>query len=452
MLKGRRLMTTSIVTLKGLPLIGNLLDFAEDSFKFTNHVAPSQGRIVRLNLAGRNFFVVSHPDEIQQILRDKTDVFVKGATGIPFKKISGEALVNMEGADWLKRRREMQPHFHRKQVMTMLSAMQAAIEAEYPKLDKLAETGDSVDMVALFRELTAQVFTQSFYGMRLSEEDAHTLAIAMNTMLNYVWGRYLIFGFMPEWMPFPGKDKFLKARQFLTERSMDLIQRRKTMDNGNDLLAMMMGMDGSESSFTDQELLQETVSLFQGGFDTSSATLAWIMYNLTKYPDVANKFQAEIDSVLEGGTLAHEVIQRFTYVHQVIQETMRLDTSVANVLRVTTQDTTLNGQHIPANSYVLISILHTHRLSEFWENPDTFDPERFANGKPESAKHAFAYIPFANGTRMCIGDQFALYEMRLVLALLYKRYRFTLDPNFKLETSRNSIYIPKTLCMRLTRR
>jgi cytochrome P450 len=445
-------MIPPIVPVEGLPLIGNLLDFAKDSFTLVNHVAPPQGRIVRLNLAGRNFFVVSHPDEIQQILRDKTDVFIKGETAIPFKKVSGDALVNMEGADWLKRRREMQPHFHRKQVMNMLNAMQASIESEYPRLDKLAEAGELVDMVQILRELTAQVFTQSFYGMRLSEEDTHTLSEAMYTMLNYIWGRYLIFGFMPEWMPFPGKQEFLKARQFITERSMELIQYRKTMDNGNDLLAMMMGMNGDETSFTDEELLQETVSLFQGGFDTSSATLAWIMLNLTKYPDVADKLQTEIDTVLDGQTVAHEAIQRFTYVHQVIQETMRLDTSVANVVRVTTQDTTLNGQFIPANSYVVISILHAHRLPEFWENPTTFDPERFTNGKPESAKHAFSYIPFANGSRMCIGDQFALYEMRLALALLYKRYRFTLDPNFRLDVSKDSIYAPKTLCMRITKR
>jgi cytochrome P450 len=216
---------------------------------------------------------------------------------------------------------------------------------------------------------------------------------------------------------------------------------------------MMMGLgEENAEAFSDEELLQETVSLFQGGFDTSSGTLGWVFYMLAQHPDVAQRLQTEVDAVLAGNVPASETAQKLTYTHQVIQETMRLYPSAAAVVRLAAGDDELASYHIPASSLVMCSFYAVHRHPDYWDEPQVFRPERFAEGEHKACGHAFAYVPFATGPRMCIGDQFALYEMRLTIAALNQRYRFSLDPSYQLEVSTNSTYFPKRLPMRIERR
>jgi cytochrome P450 len=366
--------------------------------------------------------------------------------------VSGPALVNVEGDEWLSRRKQMQPYFHRKHIAAMLGLMQSAIEQQFAVLDKLAATQTYVDIIPVLRKMTAQVFTQTFYGISLSESEAAAMSEAMYTLLSYVWTRYIAFSFVPEWMPYPNKKKFIAARTFLHETSRDLLNRRRKAGPGDDLLAMMMGMKAEAEGaapFNDEQLLQETVSLFLGGFDTSSVTLGWVFYMLTQHHDVAQRLQDEVDTVLASGASIAESGQKFTYTHQIIQETMRLYPSAPGVPRLAIGDDQLGEYHIPAGATISVSFYAVHRHPDFWEAPNEFRPDRFAEADQKPYKHAFAYIPFSTGPRMCIGDQFALYEMRLTIAALTKRYRFTLDPTYQLEASTASTYFPSRLPLKI---
>lgn len=445
--------TTKAPGIKGLPVIGNLADYNREPFLYPNVIAPKHGRVVHLQLGPRDLYVVWHPEDIQRVLRDNHHNYRKGETAYPLEVVSGPALVNMEDEAWLSRRKQMQPYFHRKRVTAMLDLMQTAIDEQSGVLDRLAGSGAFVDLTPVFRQMTAHVFTKSFYGISLSEDEARAMSEAMYTLLTYVWPRYLTFGFLPEWMPYPNKSKFLAARKFLHEKSREFIQRRRAQGRGDDLLAMMMGLGEDDAvSFSDTEILQETVSLFQGGFDTSSGTLGWVFYMLAQHPEVAERLQVEIDTVLAGSTHACEVTQELTYTHQLIQETMRLYPSAAGVARLTVAEDVLGSYQIPSNAMVAVSFYAVHRHPEFWDEPDVFRPERFADAERPAFKHAFAYLPFASGPRMCIGDQFALYEMRLAIASLIKRYRFSLDPGYRLDASTASTYFPRHLPMRIEKR
>ncbi len=447
------MVATPIPGIKGLPLIGNLAQFSKEPILFPHVIAPQHGRIVRLKVGPRDMLLVWHPDDIQRVMRDNHHNYKKGITAFPLEVVSGSALVNMEGDPWLARRKQMQPYFHRKRVAAMLDLMQASIDEQYAVLDKLADTGKAVDIIPFFRQMTAHVFTKSFFGISLSEDEAQGMSEAMYTVLSYVWPRYITFGFVPEWMPYPNKAKFLTARSFLHEKSREFIQRRRTLGNGDDLLAMMMGL-GEENAapFTDQELLQETVSLFQGGFDTSSGTLGWVFYMLSQHPEVAERLQAEVDTTLADNRSASTAAQELTYTHQLIQETMRLYPTATSVPRLSIAEDELASYSIPADTLVIVSFYAVHRHPDYWDEPEVFRPERFAEGEHKACKHAFAYIPFSTGPRMCIGDQFALYEMRLTIASLVKRYRFIIDPNYQLEASTASTYFPKRLPMRIEKR
>ena len=443
--------TPHIPIVPGVPLLGNIPQMQRRPVNFMNEIVPQYGDVVKVRLGPQNIYVVSHPDGIQHVLRDNNHNYVKGITAYPLFAVSGEALVNMEGSEWLERRRVMQPHFHRKHIAELISLMQSAIEDQFHLLDQQADTGQYVDMAAMFRLLTAHVFIKTFFGISLKDEETAAMSKAMNTVLTYVWPRYITYSFIPERFPFPGKRSYYESRQLLHTIAERLIKDRRAMDSGTDLLSMFIQMsEGEQDKLTDKQLLQETVSLFQGGFDTSSGTLAWVFLMLLQHPQVMDKLFAEYDSVLHGSSTTTETVTQLKYTHQVIQETMRLYPSASGVSRTSLEKDVVVGCEIPANAIVYTSFYAVHRRADFWDTPLEFRPERFASDN--AVAHQFAYVPFAAGPRMCIGDQFALFEMRLTIAALLQRYRFTLKPDYVLHASENATYFPKTLPVLIERR
>lgn len=438
-----------VPVLKGLPLLGSLLPISARPIQFVTEVVPLAGEVMCVRVGPRTLYIISHPDGVQRVLRDNNRNYVKARTAYPLYAVSGPALVNMEGDTWLERRRVMQPHFHRKHVISLVDLMWSAIQEQTPLLDGYAQSGEVVDMIALFRVLTAHVFTKTFYGISLPLDEIQSLSKAMYELLSYIWPRHNVFDFIPEWMPFPGKKRFLANRAYFHERCQRLIEQRRQSPPGNDLLSMMIAMSAEdEDRLTDEQMLQETVSLFQGGFDTSSGTLGWVFWALFNHPQAMTALQQEIDALAPD--FSAEKVQAFQVTHNTIQETMRLYPSAPGVLRVAVEDDIVHGYRIPAKATVFTSFHAVQRHPDFWDRPNEFLPERFAAEHP--VRHPFAYVPFATGPRQCIGDQFALYEMRLTIIALLHRYRFTLAPGYALKISQSATYFPKTLPVRIERR
>jgi cytochrome P450 len=444
-------LAVSVPTVPGLPLLGNIVQMRREPSRFMNEVVPQYGNVVKVQLGPESIYVVSHPEGIQRVLRDHNRNYIKGKTVYPLFAVSGAAMVNMEGGEWLERRRVMQPHFHRKHITELITLMQTAIEEQFPFLDQHADTGQYVDLSSIFRLMTAHVFTKTFYGLPLKADEAAALSKAMLTIFTYVFPRYLIFSFVPENFPFPGKKEFSTARQLLHSISKRLIDERRKLGVGGDLLSMFIQMnDDEQDKLNDKQLLEETVSLMQGGFDTSSGTLAWVFYMLMQNPHVTDKLLAEYDAVLAGQSTTTETVTKLNYTHQVIQETMRLYPSATGVTRLAVEKDQIDGCEIPANAMIYTSFFAVHRRADFWESPLEFRPERF--GQEGVPSHPFAYVPFATGPRQCIGDQFALFEMRLTVAALLQRYKFTLKPDYQLETAQEATFFPKKLPVLMERR
>ncbi len=446
-------MPSTIPTVPGIPILGNILQMNKEPIIFPHVTVPKYGRVVQLKLGSLAMYVVSHPADIQYVLRDNNRNYSKGVSSYPLFAVSGEALVNMEGESWLDRRRVMQPHFHRKGVMSLLALMQSALEEMFPRLDEIASTGDYIDFTNLLRIITARVFTKALYGISLSLEDTEAMSDAMYNVLNYVWQRYIKYRFIPEWSPYPGKTRFQQSRQLLHDKSAELIARRREMGKGDDLLSMLIEMtEVDDGELSPEQLHKETVSLFQGGFDTSSGTLSWVFYMLNQHPHVEQKLVEEYKHVLGDEALSAEKAESLTYTHQVIQETMRLYPTARGVLRVAIEDDQLGDYHIPAEAMVLLSFYNVHRNPNYWQSPEQFKPERFDDGVSLARSHPFAYVPFAAGPRQCIGDTFALYEMRLTIATLIQRYRIQLHPDYELQVSHESTYFPTKIMARFEKR
>jgi cytochrome P450 len=169
------------------------------------------------------------------------------------------------------------------------------------------------------------------------------------------------------------------------------------------------------------ELRDNLLTFIVAGHETTALTLGWALYLCAFDESVQEKLCAEASKVLNGRTANADDCQTLTYTRQVINETLRLYPPAAFISRTAQKDDMLCDRKVSPKDTVMIPIYALHRHHQLWDDPDAFDPDRFGEG----AKHSrFAFLPFGDGPRVCIGSQFAIMEAQIILATLVSRYKF----------------------------
>jgi len=167
------------------------------------------------------------------------------------------------------------------------------------------------------------------------------------------------------------------------------------------------------------------MTLVLAGHETTAGARSWTWYLLSTHPAAARRLYEEIGEVLGDRPPTLEDIPKMPWTTQVIKESMRLYPPAWFISRGVDKDDVIGGHHIPAGSFVFVQPFSVHRHPDFWDNPEGFDPERFAPGREI---HRFAYIPFVRGPRQCIGNSFAMIELQLLLPLIAQHYHLDLVP------------------------
>jgi cytochrome P450 len=179
----------------------------------------------------------------------------------------------------------------------------------------------------------------------------------------------------------------------------------------------------SGQSMNDEQLVDNLLTFYLAGHETTARALTWTLYLLARAPEWAAALEAEITEVTRGAAVTGEHIERLVLVQQVLKEAMRLYPPVPMMSRQAVRDTTLDGVRVAAGDSIVIPIYAIHRHARRWRDPDAFDPTRFAPAN-ESAIHRYQYLPFGAGPRICIGMAFAMVEATAVLATLLQHARF----------------------------
>jgi cytochrome P450 len=222
--------------------------------------------------------------------------------------------------------------------------------------------------------------------------------------------------FVPEWVPIPGSRRYRKALHSLDREVDRIIRERRASDTrGDDLLAMLLEArtdDGRPMS--DRQLRDEVMGLFLAGHETTAHTLGFACYLLGQHPDHEAKLLAELQTRLGGRSPTVEDLPRLQFTEQVTKEALRLYPAVYSMLREARQDDQLGGYHVPAGTTVVLPQWVIHRDGRFYPDPEAFSPERWTS-ELERGLPRCAYFPFGAGPRVCIGNGFALMELRLIL-------------------------------------
>ncbi len=337
----------------------------------------------------------------------------------------GKGLLTTNGAYWLKQRRLIQPGFHREKLANIVRIMNREIDKALDHYEQLAAQGNWFDMHHEMMELTFRVVAMSLFSTELKEEDLFALRETVEVLQAYVV-RLVRQPYLTPFFKLFGthKNRVQRVTDY-NEIILKLINlRRESGEEQDDLLDMMLASRYEETNegMTDEQLIAETSVLFAAGHETSANALTWMFYLLSKHPEVIEKIREEIKTTLGDQEPGFENLMLLGYTKNVIQEGMRLYPPAWVLDRIALEDDEVNGIKIPKGTYVFPYVYGVHHSATHWDDPEAFRPERF-NEKPAS----YTYFPFGGGPRLCIGNNFALMEMQLVLSRLLKRY----NPKFK---------------------
>lgn len=410
-------------------LLGNLREFRRDVLGLVVGAAAEFGDIVRCRLGPQIVHLINHPDHIEQILQKRAANYDKRTrSSAAIKAISGDSLLTCNGEFWKRQRRMDAPAFHHRQIAGFADKMTTATAA---MLDKWRAGPATLDIASEMARLTYTIVGRTLFSFDTGE-DAETVEKAMRIILPHVFGRLGNLINPPGWLPTPANRRFSRSLADVDRVVYRIIdQHRQAEESGmpdNDLLAMLMSVrDGDGAALNDTQLRNETITFLLAGHETTANALTWIFHLISSHPETERRMLEEISTVLGGRTPTLADLPQLTYTKTVIQESMRLYPPIWIIERRVIEEDSLGGYTLPAGSAVVISPYALHRHPAFWQEPEKFDPLRFAISPPE------AYIPFGAGPRFCIGNEFAMMEAQLITVMVMQAFHLQPVPGHPVE-------------------
>jgi cytochrome P450 len=383
------------------------------------------GDIVDLRFPSLKTVLCSHPSDIEDVLVTRNKLFIKDVFVRDLRRVVGEGLLTSEGDFWRRQRRLEQPAFHRERLQSYAAQMVASGERSALAL----HAGEVLDLHEHLMHLTLDVVTRTLFSSDVGS-GAASVGAAVDAIMDHYANPLVQLVSSYHRLPLPGNRRFREAKRRLDAIIYPIIAQRRA-DGGEDrgdLLSMLLtAQDQDGTRMTDLQLRDEVMTLFLAGHETTANALAWTFFLLSNSPEVDARLGDEIRTVLGGRAPGLADIPRLAYVEHVVTESMRLYPPAWAIAREAIEPLDLRGFHIAKGTQVWISQWVAHRDSRFFDDPDVFRPERWADGLAKRLPK-FAYFPFGGGPRFCIGNAFAMMEATLLLATLAQRFRFEVAP------------------------
>ncbi|GAC1642798.1 MAG: cytochrome P450 [Ktedonobacteraceae bacterium] len=414
-----------------LPLVGSLPEHTRDRLSLYLRVARQCGDVGSFHFGPYRVIFFNTSEYVHSIFVEHAYDFDKGAAiHNTFRPIIGNGIFTSEGDFHRRQRKLMAPSFQPRHITSYADTM-----VHYGEL--IQREWSENETIDVSQEMTN--LTMSIIGKVLFDADVFTetdeLGAAMTTILAHA--SHTLSQLFPIPLNWPTKrnKNMRQAIALLRGRIQKLIEERcaETRERNDFLSVLLQSKDEDSHSMSDEQIIDESLTLFGAGHETTATALAWTWYLLASHPDIYKKVQEEVDTVLEGHTPTYADLARLPYCLQVFKETMRLYPPAYAISRAPLHDVNIDGYTVrKGKDIVLVSPYTIHRRPDYFPNPEMFDSERFT---PENEKRLprYAYMPFGAGPRICIGNHFAMMEGHLLLATLAQRVTFELVPDQRIE-------------------
>ncbi|KAL1776231.1 cytochrome P450 4B1 [Sigmodon hispidus] len=367
----------------------------------------------------------------------------------------GKGLLVLDGPKWFQHRKLLTPGFHYDVLKPYVDLFAQSTHVMLDKWEKKARENKSFDIFCDVGHMALDTLMKCTFGKGDSglghRDSTYYLAVSELTLLmqqrieSFQYHNDFIYWCTPHGRRFlrackiahDHTDRVIRQRKaaLQDEKEQKRIQQRKHLD----FLDILLGArDESGIKLSDADLRAEVDTFMFEGHDTTTSGISWFLYCMALYPEHQHA-QSEEKAIgwskVHGlrTSIARDDLAKMTYLTMCIKECFRLYPPVPQVYRQLNKPVTfVDGRSLPAGfrrclgSLVSLHIYALHRNSAVWPDPEVFDPLRFS---PENStgRHPFAFMPFSAGPRNCIGQQFAMNEMKVVTALCLLRFEFSLD-------------------------
>ncbi|WCJ28108.1 Cytochrome P450 97B2 chloroplastic [Euphorbia peplus] len=435
------------------------------------------GSVYKLAFGPKAFVVVSDPIVARYLLRENAFSYDKGVLADILEPIMGKGLIPADLETWKQRRRVIAPGFHALYLEAMAKVFTDCTERSILKFEQLLEAEVScgrnvieLDLEAEFSNLALDiiglgVFNYNFgsvtkespvikavYGTLFEAEHRSTFYIPY-------WKIPLARWIVPRQRKFNTDLKVINdcldglirnAKETRQETDVEKLQERDYSNlKDASLLRFLVDMRGADVD--DSQLRDDLMTMLIAGHETTAAVLTWAVFFLAQSPSKMRKAQAEVDAVLAEGKPTFELVKKLEYIRLIVVESLRLYPQPPILIRRSIKPDVLPGGYkgdkdgyvIPKGTDIFISVYNLHRSPYFWDSPNDFEPERFLVQKkneeiegwagfdpsrspgalyPNEIISDFAFLPFGGGPRKCVGDQFALMESTIALAMVLQKF------------------------------
>ncbi|XP_069676418.1 probable cytochrome P450 6a14 [Periplaneta americana] len=410
--------------------------------------------------------VVRDPDMIKLVMVKDFPYFQDRRVSFNEKKEPLSAhLLNLRGSQWRGLRAKLTPTFTSGKMKMMSNLMNECAEDLKTYLEGPASRNEVLEVKEIMAKFTTDIIGSCAFGLKCnSMKDPDSAFRSMGRMvvepsINNVLRRLLAL-LVPKLgirvLPWEVTQFFMSAvKETIMYREQHKVVRNDFMqlliqlknqgkvhdDDDNEtgeFKKLTNGMNGVNSVdnivFTDSRLASQAFIFFLAGFETSSTTLSFCLYELAVNPDIQKKLRGEIDAALRksGGHITYDAVQNIGYLGKVIDETLRKHPPASNITRVVTQPYVIPGTNAELDKgvKVVIPVYALHHDPHYYPEPERFDPERFSSEAKSSRPH-FTYLPFGEGPRNCIGMRFGLLQTKVGLAVLLSNFEFSVSEKTK---------------------
>jgi retinoid hydroxylase len=402
----------------GWPIVGETISFLTNP-DFIVERYQQYGPVFRSQILGRPTVFMVGPDAAEFLLSSHAEHF-SWREGWPdnFKALLGESLFVQEGEEHRRNRRLMMPALHGAALPRYVGTMSQITQQYLQKWEHLQE----FQWFEEFKQLTFAIASQLLLGTNPGD-DVQRLSQLFTTLTNGL--------FSLSRLPGSNYQRGLTARQQIVEHVTRVVRDRQHHPTSDVLSLLIQAEDEQGDRMSLEELVNQAILLLFAGHETTTAMLTWLFLELGRHPTVLQQAQQEQWTLAQQGDLSIEQISKMVYLDQILCEIERLHPPVGGGFRGVIKPFEFNGYQVPAGWLAQYSILYTHRLESLYPNPDTFNPDRFASGQQD--QRSFSLLGFGGGPRICLGIAFAKLELKIIAALILRRYQWQMLPNQRLD-------------------
>jgi cytochrome P450 len=400
------------------------------------------GPLSRIFIIHQPVLVVADPALVQQIMVKDGRIWRRPVEAFDYLHLMGPAvkgsIPRAEGDEWLLLHRIMHKGFKHDYLRKMTPLIQRYLNQMVDQWQGLAQEGQILHVNFHMSRLTLDIIGRVAFGFEFKALDGSDLVAHAERFMEEITNP---LAYMPLYylLPTPGNNSMRKAMNVLMEKAYAVLRQRAapaSKSEGSDLLYVLLQKDDlTGTRLSESTIVANSIFFMVAGHESTSTALSYMIYLLAEHQEIQDKARLEVNKLFqEKPDPQLDDYLSLKYIEMIVKEGLRLYPPAPFNVRVCTEETSLAEYRVPKNTPVFIPVREVHRLPSVWENPHAFDPDRWLPERAASIPPG-AFLPFNLGMHSCIGQKFAMVEMKIILSTLVYHFAFTPVAGFKPELS-----------------